>query len=73
METIRIKKEISREAEGVPCVCGGYADRVPCSPEELKETDHSSHECCGRAFVCRLCKQRLIGKAEAPEYPDWED
>ncbi len=61
---------IKREADGVRCPkCKGYAERVDCTPEELKEYNcgRSSFECCARAFVCGLCWERLVGTAQAPE------
>ena len=60
--------EIKRDAEGIKCRCGGYAKRVDCTKEELKEYNCGRHwECCARAFVCGLCNKRIVGKAEAPQ------
>ena len=69
---IEIKERINREAEGVKCACGGYAELVPCTQQEIEKYGcRSMYDCCCRAFVCVLCKERLVGKAEAPEYnPD---
>ena len=59
---------VSREAEATKCNCGGFAARVPCTPEEIKEHDCGrGYECCARAFVCCLCKKRIIRCAEAPD------
>ena len=59
---------IERDAGGIPCECGGYADRVDCTEQEIAEQGCGrSYECCARAFVCRVCKTRIVGKAEAPE------
>ncbi|MBE3087154.1 MAG: 4Fe-4S cluster-binding domain-containing protein [Bacteroidetes bacterium] len=59
---------ISREVEAIKCDCGGYAERVPCTPEEIKEHDcGKGHECCSRAFVCCICKKRIIKRVEAPD------
>jgi hypothetical protein len=58
-----------RDAEGVPCACGGYADRADCTDEERKQYGCGRpFECCARAFVCRICKTRIVGSAEAPDY-----
>jgi hypothetical protein len=66
--TIEIGYDVSPGAVGVPCPCGGYGDRVDCTPEELARWNCGrSYECCARAFVCRVCKSRLVGTAEAPE------
>lgn len=59
---------VPRDAEGVPCACNGYADRVDLTPEEIgAQSCRRTFECCGRAFVCRLCKTRLLRDAEPPE------
>jgi hypothetical protein len=61
--------EISRDTEALQCDCGGYAARVPCTEEEIKEHDCGrGYECCARAFVCCLCKKRVIKHVEAPEF-----
>ena len=63
-----------RDVESIPCPCGGFADRVKCTPEEIKEHNCGrSYECCSRAFVCRICKKRLIGQAFAPEVEGFYD
>jgi len=63
-----ISERLPREADGFPCPCGGYADRVDCTPaENEKHGCGRSWECCSRAFVCRVCKKRLVGTAESPE------
>lgn len=68
MNTIKLKTRVRRDADATPCECGGYADRVDCTKEEIKEYGCGrSYECCSRAFVCRLCKTRLLGKADAPD------
>lgn len=67
---MKIKGSIARDERGIPCPCGGYADRVDCTPEEMKKyncSDWKLHECCARAFLCRICKKRLVGTADAPE------
>jgi len=69
---VRLEEWMPREAEGIPCPCGGYADRVDTTPEEREEiqaggSSPCSPGCCDRAFVCRICKARMFGTAEAPE------
>jgi hypothetical protein len=61
--------EYPRDVKAIPCpVCSGYADRVPCTKNELKQYNCGrSTECCARAFLCRVCGSRTLGKAEAPE------
>lgn len=66
---------IERDVEGIKCPsCGGFADKVPCTAEECKEfgcgRDSVRWQCCARAFVCCICKQRIVGNALAPEC-DW--
>lgn len=64
--------EIARGAEGIPCECGGYADRDNrMTAEEIRGRgcgrDREDHQCCARAFVCRLCKMRWLGSADSPD------
>ncbi len=63
---------VSRDAEGVPCECGGYADRVATTEDERKihgceRDERFGWECCSRAFICRVCKTRIACTAAAPE------
>lgn len=59
---------IERDAKGIKCNCGGYADRVPCTPEEIREYGCGrGYECCARAFICCICGARIVGRAEAPD------
>lgn len=68
MNSVTLQNSLKREDNAVPCECGGYADRVGCSPAEIKTQNCSrNYECCARAFVCRICETRLIGKAAAPD------
>lgn len=70
----RLHKSVGRDVSGVPCDCGGYAERVVTTEEERKRFgcghDSETSECCARAFLCRICKERLAGSAESPEM-DW--
>jgi len=69
MQTIKIKDRMSRDTDAIPCPnCGGYADRVKLTKEEIKnQSCGRSYECCGRAFECRICGVRIIGNAHAPD------
>lgn len=63
---------VNRDAEGIPCECGGYADRdSKMTAEEIYGRtcgrDTETYQCCARAFVCRACKTRWLATAEAPE------
>jgi hypothetical protein len=68
-ETIKIEERIDRDTNAMPCPkCNGYADRVDCTKEEIQNQGCGrNYECCGRAFVCRICKTRITGIASAPE------
>jgi len=60
--------DIDRSAKAIKCECGGYAERVDCTMEELKEFNCGRpFECCARAFVCSICGKRIVGEAEAPD------
>lgn len=66
---IKLKEQVERTANAVPCTCGGYADLVDSTPEEIAaQRCGRSYACCARAFVCRLCGERLVGAAEAPDF-----
>ena len=61
--------DIDRGAKSVKCNCGGYAERVECTPDEIIKYDCQLQcGCCSRAFVCCICGDRIVGKAEAPEF-----
>lgn len=68
-QSIVVDDRPERDASGMPCPCGGYADRV--SPTEAERDEYQwcgrPYNCCIRAFVCRVCKKRLIANAAAPE------
>jgi hypothetical protein len=66
-KTIPLTTDIGRDTDGIPCTCGGYAAQVAVTPEEEKAHGCGRPGCCARAFVCKLCKTRLVGSAEAPE------
>jgi len=72
MTTKPCPERIERAVEGIPCDCGGYADRdYKMTAEEIKGRgcggDTPTEQCCARAFVCRICKTRWLGQAESPE------
>lgn len=63
-----VEESLAREADAIKCPCGGYAERVDCTPEEIEQYNcHRKYECCSRAFICGLCGLRIVGTAEAPE------
>jgi len=72
---LRLKKMLERETEAIPCpaiiwgrICNGYADKVDCTKDEIKNQNcGSAYECCIAAFLCRNCKTRIIANLEAPE------
>jgi hypothetical protein len=64
---MEIQYGIDREAEGIECKCGGYARRVDVTKDEERLLGCGRPRCCSRAFVCAVCKARIVGKAEAPE------
>lgn len=64
-----VVERIDREVRGIPCPCGGYADQVRVTEEESKKYGCKNYsDCCSRAFVCRICKERLVGKADSPDF-----
>ena len=65
---MQVQWNFPRDAEGVKCQCGGYAERVRCTPEEFDRYNCGRiYECCARAFVCQICGNRIVGRAEAPD------
>jgi hypothetical protein len=62
--------DLPRHIDKVKCECGGIANRVDSTPEEIKNLKINcgrSYACCCRAFVCEKCGTRLVGQANAPE------
>lgn len=65
----------ARDADGMACSCGGYADiQHDMTEKEIGKVQFlpfgmcgRPYRCCARAFKCRLCKTRLIVNAHAPE------
>lgn len=63
-----LTQDIDRDTEAIKCTCKGYAGRVDCTDDEIREHDCGrGHECCARAFVCELCGKRFAGSAPAPD------
>ena len=60
---------VPREASAVVCDCGGVAERVTCTSDELKKYNCKgrAYACCARAFVCKKCGARYAGEAFAPD------
>lgn len=59
---------MNRNAEGTPCECGGYMDKVEPTAKEIKKYNCGRPwNCCAAAFVCRVCKKREACKLDAPE------
>ena len=54
---------------GVKCECGGFAEDVKATPEEIAGPHNCGRKwaCCVRASVCCLCKKRIVWSAPAPE------
>lgn len=64
---------IPRDAEGMKCECGGYADSVEPTHEEKLRFDCGRYEmggrnCCAVAFKCAVCSHRIVGKLAAPDF-----
>lgn len=66
---IELKEQVDRNQNAIACPkCNGYAERVDLTEEEIAhQICKRTYECCGRAFVCRVCKERIVGNAESPE------
>lgn len=60
--------EIERSQSALKCPCGGYAEKVRPTKDEIKQYNCGrSYNCCAVAFVCCVCKQRYAGSQPAPE------
>lgn len=66
---IKLNYEVDRDYDLILCPnCHGAASRVQCTFEEIvKYGCGRKYECCSRAFVCSHCKERIVGKAYAPD------
>lgn len=74
MELIELRERVDRDSISIACSkCNGLADRVDCAPEEDRKFNCGLfYECCSRAFICRVCGARLVGKAESPNMNYWD-
>lgn len=61
--------QLDREDDAFPCPeCGGFSERVQCTPEELAQHNcGKSWECCARAFTCVGCGYHFAMRAPAPD------
>ena len=66
-DKIEERLNIDRGLDGIECTCGGYAKQVDCTLEEEAKYGCGHIQCCSRAFVCRVCKTRIVGNAAAPD------
>ena len=67
MPTKKIPETLGRFQDSYECECGGYCALDELTAEEEKECGCGREGCCGRAFLCRVCQTRWIGRIEAPE------
>ncbi len=59
---------VERDADAIKCECGGYAEQVEPTTEEMREYGCGRMiGCCSRAFICALCNKRTAARAVAPE------
>lgn len=66
----KVEGSLPESVHTVICECGGTANQVDLTKEEIKNPKINcgrSYACCGRAFVCKKCKTRMIGKIEPPD------
>ena len=68
-DAVEAGHDLPRSANGIPCPkCNGYSESVESTQDEIAAFDCiGQFGCCVRSFVCRLCKTRTVGSAEAPE------
>ena len=70
MSVIVLEKRLERDTSSIACPeCNGYCDKVESTKEEVKEhqTCGRKQACCMSTFVCRVCKERIVAKLNAPE------
>ena len=67
--TITLETSIPRGADGVKCLCGGYAEETECTRDEIRGPVNCgrSWACCVAAFICVVCGSRIVAGREAPE------
>lgn len=68
-QSSQVPEYLPSNVKGIVCLCGGYAKRVRCTVDEIRQygCGGGGFECCVRAFVCRVCNTRIAGIAESPE------
>ena len=65
---IELPDSLERDKAAVKCPkCGGYACEVEVTQAEDNKYGCGRFGCCSAAFVCGLCKSRIVGRREAPE------
>lgn len=70
-KSIEYSKSIERSQNSIECPsCSGFAELVESNEDEIRNYKYNcrrDYACCCRAFVCKICGVRIIGRAEAPE------
>jgi hypothetical protein len=79
-EVVVEKYGMERDADGIKCSCGGYADKVETTHEENMKYDCGRYQmsyamsgkkvrwsCCAAAFKCAVCGTRIVGRQAAPD------
>lgn len=69
-KTIVLDKDFPRKTTAIACPkCNGYCDETEITKIEIKQYDcGKGHQCCSKAFKCRLCHLRIVIKLEPPDY-----
>ena len=65
-----LEAHVERDCDAVACPkCNGYADSVGSTEDEINSDLNCgrSYACCCMAFVCRICKTRILAHALAPD------
>jgi len=68
-KTRNIYTRLPRDVSEIVCPeCDSIAYQVACTPAERKIHGCGRlYDCCSRAFVCKKCKTRIVGRCEAPD------
>jgi len=71
---MKYPESLERGTTAIPCPsCNGYCDKVDCTKEEIKNQSCGKiYACCVAAFVCRVCKTRIIADLDAPDIECFE-
>lgn len=67
MSTKEITGEIGRFQDSYECECGGFCALDELTAQEEKDYGCGRSGCRARAFVCRLCQTRYVGRVSTPE------